>query len=263
MKLGVVGYTVRFHTFTPEQVEETYRKISALGYDGLENPLGSKFFTPAEELDLLKKYNLSIAVPAGGDLNDPDKCMRLCEEYDVNILGISSIPGEMMNSVDGFKAYALQMNKWAAPFKGTGIRLKYHNHSQEFRNFPELGGKSGMEIFFEETDPELVCFELDTHWMAGAGADPAAWIRKAKGRIPLVHYKDFAINWKAEDVGLGSITKRYAEVGQGNINWENVAQATREAGCEWIFVEQDRTPGCAFESLKTSIDFINKLGVRF
>ena len=50
---------------------------------------------------------------------------------------------------------------------------------------------------------------------------------------------------------------------QGNINWENVAQATREAGCEWIFVEQDRTPGCAFESLKTSIDFINKLGVRF
>ena len=138
MKLGFVGYTVRFHTFTPEQVEETYRKISALGYDGLENPLGSKFFTPAEELDLLKKYNLSIAVPAGGDLNDPDKCMRLCEEYDVNILGISSIPGEMMNSVDGFKAYALQMNKWAAPFKGTGIRLKYHNHSQEFRNFPEL-----------------------------------------------------------------------------------------------------------------------------
>jgi sugar phosphate isomerase/epimerase len=202
-------------------------------------------------------------VPAGGDLNDPDKCMRLCEEYGVNILGISSIPGEMMNSVDGFKAYAQQMNKWAAPFKGTGIRLKYHNHSQEFRNFPELGGKSGMDIFFEETDPELVCFELDTHWVAGAGADPAAWIRKAKGRIPLVHYKDFAINWKAEDVGLGSITKRYAEVGQGNINWENVAQATREAGCEWIFVEQDRTPGCAFESLKTSIDFINKLGVRF
>lgn len=263
MKLGVVGYTVRFHTFTPEQVEETYRKISALGYDGLENPLGSKFFTPAEELDLLKKYNLSIAVPAGGDLNDPDKCMRLCEEYGVNILGISSIPGEMMNSVDGFKAYAQQMNKWAAPFKGTGIRLKYHNHSQEFRNFPELGGKSGMDIFFEETDPELVCFELDTHWVAGAGADPAAWIRKAKGRIPLVHYKDFAIDWKAEDVGLGSITKRYAEVGQGNINWENVAQATKEAGCEWIFVEQDRTPGCAFESLKTSIDFINKLGVRF
>jgi hypothetical protein len=104
---------------------------------------------------------------------------------------------------------------------------------------------------------------LDVYWVAGAGADPAAWIRKAKGRIPLVHYKDFAINWKAEDVGLGSITKRYAEVGQGNINWENVAQATREAGCEWIFVEQDRTPGCAFESLKTSIDFINKLGVRF
>ena len=262
MKLGVVGYTVRFHTYTPEQVEECYKKIAALGYDGLENPLGSKFFSPEEEKALLKKYGLSIAVPAGADLNDPDKCMRACENYGVNILGIASIPGDMLCSADGFYAYAQQMNKWAAPFKGTGIRLKYHNHSQEFRNFPELGGKCGMDIFFEETDPELVCFELDTHWVAGAGADPAAWIRKAKGRIPLVHYKDFAIDWKAQDTGMGSITKRFAEIGQGNINWAAVAEATREVAPEWAFVEQDRTPGNEFDSLKISIDFINKLGVR-
>jgi len=113
-----------------------------------------------------------------------------------------------------------------------------------------------MAILMEETDPSGVCFELDTHWLAGAGCDPAQWIRKAKGRMEVVHFKDYAMNWKDADTGMGYIPRRFAEIGQGNINWPAVVEACREAGVTWYSVEQDQTPGCEFASLKTSIDYM-------
>jgi sugar phosphate isomerase/epimerase len=261
MPIGVVGYTVRFRTFTAEQIEETYKKIAALGYDGMENGLGGRVMSPAEDLALLDKYGLKVA-DAYGDITKPDEAMKMAEAYGVKILGVGSVPGEMLNSPEGFYAYAERMNKLAQPFKAAGYRLQYHNHSQEFRNFPSLGGKSGMAILIEETDPEAIAFELDVHWMTAAGADPSQWIRKVKGRIPIVHFKDYAIDHKAEDVGLGSVPKRFAEVGQGNINWPPILEACKDAGVEWYCVEQDRTQMDEFASLKLSIDYMRGIGVK-
>jgi sugar phosphate isomerase/epimerase len=177
----------------------------------------------------------------------------------VNIFWLDPIPGEMMNSVDGFKAYAERINKWAKTFKG--YKLLYHHHAQEFRNFPELNGKNGMQILIEETDPQTVVFEIDTFWASGAGADPAQWILKVKDRIPVVHFKDYAIDWKCQDTDLGHIGYRFAEVGQGNINWPAVVDACRQAGVQWYCVEQDRTTMDEFESLKLSINYMKSLGV--
>ncbi len=260
MPIGVVGYTVRFHTYTAKQVEDTYAKIAALGYDGVESGLGRRLGID-KDVELLKKYNLKVC-DAYGDLSKPDEAMESASRYGVKILGIPSIPGDMLHSVDGFKAYAEQINELSRPFKAAGFRLQYHNHSQEFRNFPELDGKAGMAILIEETDPEAVLFEIDTHWVSAAGGDPAQWILKVKNRIPIVHFKDYAIDWKAEDGGMGFVPKRYAEVGQGNINWPPVIDACREAGVEWYLIEQDRTPGSEFDSLKISIDAMLSLGVR-
>jgi sugar phosphate isomerase/epimerase len=260
MPIGVVGYTTRFRTFTPAQAEDTYRRIADLGYDGPESPLG-RFFSTEESLALLSKYKLKVA-DVHADIEKPDEAFKIADKYGVKILGIPSIPGEMMNSVDGFRAYAEKINTLAKPFKNAGYRLQYHNHAQEFRNFPQLNGKTGMDILIEETDPQAVVFELDTFWASAAGADPALWISKVKNRIPIVHFKDFAVDWKAEDVQLGSIPKRFAEIGQGNVNWPAVVSACRDAGVEWYCVEQDRTAMDEFESLRLSITFMKGLGVK-
>lgn len=261
MAIGVVGYTTRYRTYTAEQVEIAYKKFADMGYDGPENGLGGRLMSPAEDLALLKKYGLKVA-DAYGDPSKPEEAMKRAEAYGVKILGIGAIPGDMMNSVEGFKTYAAQMNKVAEPFKKAGFKLQYHNHSQEFRNFPQLGGKSGMAILIEETDPEAIVFELDVHWASAAGCDPVQWIQKLKGRIPIIHFKDLAIDWKAEDTGLGSVTKRFAEIGQGNINWPPIVDACVAAGVEWYCVEQDRTQMDEFDSLKISIDYMKGIGVK-
>lgn len=42
----------------------------------------------------------------------------------------------------------------------------------------------------EETDPDIVGFELDAGWCATAGIDPIEILRKYKGRIKLIHIKE-------------------------------------------------------------------------
>ena len=262
MAIGVAGFTTRFRAFNKAQLEATYKKIAKLGYDGPENLLGATAGIPWEDdWKLLKKCGLKVADCRGGDYNtEPDKIKKMADTLGVNICWLNPIPGEMMNSVDGFRAYAEMINTWAKGFKG--YRLLYHHHAQEFRNFPELNGKNGLQILIEETDPEAVVFEVDTFWASGAGADPAQWILKVKNRIPVVHFKDYAIDWKAQNTDLGHIAPRFAEIGQGNINWPSVVEACREAGVQWYCVEQDKTTLDEFESLKMSIAYMKNLGIK-
>jgi len=261
MPIGVQGYTIRYRIHTEAQVEEAYGKLAAMGYDGVESGLGGRMMPVERDMALLAKHGLKVA-DAYGDITKPDEAMKRAQQYGVKLLGLPAIPGEMLNSPEGFYAFAAQVNEWAKPFRGTGFRLQYHNHVQEFRNFPQIGGKAGMAILIEETDHEIVTFELDTHWVACAGGDIPQWIGKVKGRIPVVHFKDYAIDNKAEDTNIGTVYKRFAEIGQGNINWPPVLAACVEAGVEWYCVEQDRTVLDEFESLKLSIDYMRGIGVK-
>jgi len=45
------------------------------------------------------------------------------------------------------------------------------------------------------------------------GGDPAQWIRKLRGRVPLVYLKD---------MGIREGKQIFMEVGEGNLNWEEI-----------------------------------------
>ncbi|MBQ2668903.1 MAG: sugar phosphate isomerase/epimerase [Clostridia bacterium] len=262
MPIGIVPWTLRHQLFNAEQVEFAYKTLGELGYDGVESFLGgSAGLDKDEDYALMQKYGLRPC-SVYCDISKPEEAIATAKKYGVTMLGIPAIPGVMMRRAEGFYAYAKKINEMAEPFRGSGIRLQYHNHAQEFRNFPEENGKTGLEILIENTDPELVCFELDVHWASAAGADPAEWIRKLKGRIPIVHYKDMGIDYETEEFGLGEVPRVFLEVGQGNLNWKAIREACIEAGCEWYNVEQDRTKRPVFESVKLSIDFMRgELGI--
>lgn len=256
MPIGVVPWTLRHQVFTAEQVKNTYKNLQALGFDGVESGLGGSAGLSAEEdLALLAEYGLKPC-SVYTDITNPEKAVETAKQYGVTVLGAPAVPGIMMRRAEGFYAYAEELNRLAEPFRGSGIRLQYHNHSQEFRNFPELGGKTGLQILIENTDPELMAFELDVFWASAAGCDPVEWIEKLKGRIPVIHYKDHAIDCTSEEVGLGEVPRMFAEIGQGNLNWKAITAAAREAGVEWYNIEQDQTKRPVFESLKISIDYM-------
>jgi len=257
--IGLAPYTIRNSVFNRSHVEAAYRRLHEMGFDGLEGGLGSRYgYDLEEEKALLSKYKLTVC-DVFTDTEKPDEAMKLAEAHGTKSIWVSSYPGDMMMSPDGFKAYCEQLNALAKPYAAAGFKLIYHNHAQEFRNFASLNGKSGMEILIEETDPAGVGFVLDVFWASAAGADPVDWIRRMKGRMDIIHFKDYAMDDRSYDVEMGSIPWRFAEIGQGNLNWQAIMEACREIGIVWYCIEQDMTRGCAFDSLKTSIDYMRNV----
>ena len=68
-----------------------------------------------------------------------------------------------------------------------GLRLCYHNHRSEFFA-PQ--GKPLHEILAENTDPQLVSFQLDVGWATAAGVDVPAYLSRYPGRFASIHVKE-------------------------------------------------------------------------
>src|SRR6202000_717736 len=96
----------------------------------------------------------------------------------------------MRTSLDDYKKLAERFNIAATEAKKSGLRLAYHNHNFEFKDWG--GGKTGFDIFLKETDPALVFFELDMYWVSRAGLSPIQLINDHPGRFKMWHTKDMS-----------------------------------------------------------------------
>ena len=124
----------------------------------------------------------------------------------------------------------------------------YHNHAFEFE---KIDGKYVFDIINEKMSGDNFKFILDVYWLSYAGINPAKFIKKYKGKIACVHFKDLKIREKQPCI---------AEVGYGNIDWDDVISACMESDVEYALVEQDRCDGDPFDSLKMSYDFLKEKG---
>jgi sugar phosphate isomerase/epimerase len=236
-----------------QQFEESMKKIKAIGYDSVQ--CGTpRFLTDVELKAMLDDVGL---VPCSGygsfeAMNsNPDaikKAVATAKVYGTKYVGIGTLPDDQRESVDGYKKFAADLNKIGKELSKEGCAIIYHNHALEFYSFG--GGKHGMDILFEETDPSCVFFNLDTHWLASAGVNPVDWIYKSKGRMPIIHFKDYAIGGGAEMIE--GVSKLFAEVGEGNLDWVNIVKACHDTDIEYAIVEQDSCKGDPFDSLKIS-----------
>lgn len=102
----------------------------------------------------------------------------------------SLIPRICIHSEEDYYKAAEDLNHYGKLLKEQGLKLYYHNHHFEFEKF---NGKTGFELLVENTDPELVGFEIDVHWIQRAGHDPVKWIERLAGREDMVHLKDYRI----------------------------------------------------------------------
>ncbi|RXG14615.1 sugar phosphate isomerase/epimerase [Leeuwenhoekiella aestuarii] len=128
-----------------------------------------------------------------------------------------------------------------------GLKLVYHNHDFEFKKGED--GITLMDYLLENTDPELVNFQMDLYWVTKAGADPVAYFEKYPGRFKLWHVKDM------DDEG------RFAPVGEGTIDFARILAEKEKSGMQYYFVEQDQTFNhTPLEAIKISHKGLEELG---
>jgi sugar phosphate isomerase/epimerase len=163
-------------------------------------------------------------------------------------------PGGMMsdckaNLQDWLKG-ARRLDELGAKLRAAGIQLSYHNHAWEFEKFPD-DNRCKLDILMASTKPKNLKAELDVAWVYVGGADPAAYIRKYKGRCPVIHAKDIV------RAGNGK-KQQFKPLGQGELNWPEIFAAGDEAGIEWYVYEQDSGEGSPFDYTHASYEFLAK-----
>jgi sugar phosphate isomerase/epimerase len=122
-------------------------------------------------------------------------------------------------SLSDYKWNADQLNRCAENLKHHGIRTGYHNHAIDFKN---LGDTLGFDALIQNTDPNLVCFEMDCGHVIHAGHDPIAYLNKYPTRIELLHLKDLVPGYHVSTTLDTEEKDTNAEIGAGSIDWKRL-----------------------------------------
>ncbi|MGV3487563.1 MAG: sugar phosphate isomerase/epimerase family protein [Tuberibacillus sp.] len=130
-----------------------------------------------------------------------------------------------------------------------GITFSYHHHDFELATLDN--GKKPLEWLMAETNPDWVKVEFDVYWLKKAGEDPVDWLRRFKGRAPLIHLKDMT----KDD------TQFFAELGTGGVDIDSILNQGEPAGVEWWIVEQDECTGSPLDSVAASMEFLKQKGI--
>jgi sugar phosphate isomerase/epimerase len=245
-------YTLREFLKTPEEIVQTMKKVRKIGYEAVQlSGLGT--IDPGQLKEIVDSEGLTVCATHISFQRLCDELEQVMQEHKLwncKYVGIGGMPAEYRDSSEGFARFASEASVIGRKLADNGFKFIYHNHAFEFTKFD---GVTGMDILLEKSDPEAFGFEIDTYWVQHGGGDPAEWIRKVKGRMDVVHFKDREVV-KNEPV--------MAEVGEGNLNWKAIIQACRDTDVKWYCVEQDVCRRDPFDSLAISLRNLKSMGLK-
>lgn len=235
-------------------------RVASLGFNAIEGATytGTQLFygmSAAEYAKTLKDngliapsshYMLGEAMDAKGTLsNEWQKAVDDAAAVGTKYMVCAYLLEPERGTLDHYKATAEKFNKAAEVCKKGGIQFCYHNHDFEFE---AQDGKYPFNVLLEQTDKDLVKFELDLYWTSKANQDPIALFNQHPGRFPLWHVKDMG----------KTAEKNITEVGNGSIDFKKIFAQSKKSGLDYFFVEQDICPGDPFDSISQSIAYIKK-----
>ena len=256
-RIGAQLFTVRGNTETAADVAQTFAKVRAAGYTGVQ----VSAFGPVDVGDVARlaaEHELEIAATHCAweeFLTELDRVIDTHQRWGCRHAAIGGLPGEYQQA-GGVARFAAELGPVAERLGAAGIDFSYHNHNHELvrSNSGSGGTRTWLAELYDAVPAQALKAELDVYWLVAGGADPVQWIRDLSDRQTIIHFKDMAIR---SDRG-----QRFAEVGEGNLNWPSIVQACQEVGVEWAFVEQDDCYGAdPFDCLATSYRNLRGMGL--
>jgi sugar phosphate isomerase/epimerase len=126
---------------------------------------------------------------------------------------------------ESVKLLCEMFNKAGEYCNSKGLRFGYHNHDFEFST--RFDDAPMYKMLLDETEPKLVCFEMDMCWVVRGKYNPVDWFNLYPGRFELSHIKDLADQSKSET----------AIVGTGIVDFKQVIANQKAAGMKYWIVE--------------------------
>lgn len=250
MQIGAQLYTVREFCRTPAQLAETLKKVADMGYRTVQLS-GVCAYDPAWMKDQLAANGLRCVLTHTAANRLRQETAAVAAEHEVfgcRCVGLGSFPFRADVPEGQLTDYLRLYRPVAETLRAHGKYFMHHNHDQEFQ---QDNGAVILQRLAEAFPPELLGFTLDTFWVQAGGGDPAAWLERLSGRVPCIHVKDFAYG------------RKFAVIGEGNLNFERIFEKAEQAGTEYLLVEQDDCYGeDPFECLRRSCRNLQSFGFR-
>ncbi len=247
MEIGAQFYTVREQCQNLEDFALSLKKVADIGYRTVQ--ISGTCPYPADWLkENLEKNGLRCVlthIPVPRLTEHLDQVISDHQVFGCRHIGLGwwAFDPEKNMSYDQWMAIFPPIAKKIA---ASGCLFMYHNHDQEFK---KLDGKLILDRLAEAMSPDEMGFTLDTFWVQAGGGDPAQWLEKLSGRVPVIHLKDYAYG------------RQMAVVGEGNINFARVFEKAESAGTGYMLVEQDDCHGeDPFECLRRSYAYLRSWG---
>jgi sugar phosphate isomerase/epimerase len=245
--------------FSTEAAQKSWASVTPmLGFSG-----SGYFGKTIQEVKKILADNGLICPATHTDLDTLETKMEKLGEA-AAILGhkyvtLPAIPNERRKTLDDYKKMADSFNKIGENAKKNGIRFGYHNHGYGIK---PMDGQIPLQLLLEQTDPNLVFFELDVFWTASGGANPIDYLSKYPNRYKMLHLKD--MKEKKEFSGDGGDASQWIPLfsnmttaGDGVMDLKGIVKKAKEIGVEHYFIEQDMVTSPEI-ALKRSFDNLKK-----
>ncbi|MEM1327617.1 MAG: sugar phosphate isomerase/epimerase [Bacteroidota bacterium] len=283
--IGVQLFTIPM--MIDQDFRGTLKKLSEIGYKEVEffGPYPASSAGTKEEFKMLQQMlKLKQHAFYGYSVKDTAAMLRefglTAPSMHVNIKSLRENPTQLLDelaelkpkyivvpaimegrsNLDDYKKLAAEFNSFGEQASKYGMKFLYHNHGYEHQ---EMSGAIPMDFLIENTNPDYVQFELDIFWMAAAGADPIAYLKKYPGRYKALHIKDssekfrFAGNGDSPQEWMGGFPKM-ADPGSGIFDIESIIAAANKNGVDHWFLERDLAPQPE-ETLQNSYAYLSQL----
>ena len=140
------------------------------------------------------------------------------------------------------KSYCDYYNEIGRRCKAAGMEFGYHNHAHEFSKVDDV---VMLDYMLQNTDPELVFFQMDVYWVVYGNASPVEYFENYPGRWKVLHIKD------------------KKEIGQsGMVGFDAIFKNADTAGMKDYIIEVE---GCrnekALDGLRVSAEYMNSLPI--
>ena len=266
-------------TKNEKETIETLNRIKKAGYDGIE--LNGFMIRPTSFLVRMMTKMAGMPVGKGGNYDwaslvkqaglqvvsvhedlgtiqrEPDTVVAEAENFGTDKVVITGMYRFDYSDRSSVLKLAHDLNEAGENLKKSGIQLLYHNHNCEFRKVEP--GKTAYDLLIENTDPDLVGFELDSYWPTEAGVSAISLMKKLGGRMKLYHINDRGT--RLEGPSMTPILKSDSmELGYGNMNLKELVTQALSVNVDAIILESHKNwvEKSPLRSLEVSAEFMNQ-----
>lgn len=250
---GIQLWTVR--DAMANDAKATLKALASYGYKSIESFDGDKGMfwgmSPTEFKTYLTNNNLSIKAAHCNLSVDFEKKAEQAASIGMEFL-IYPWEGPDMK-IDDYKKLAADFNKKGEYLKKMGLKLAFHNHDYTFK---KMNGVFAQDTLMQNTQEDLVYYEMDIYWVITAGEDPIKWIKKYPNRFKSCHIKDRIKNIEPTNTNASCV------LGKGSIDFSKILSVAKQNGMKQFYVEQERfDEGTSMECAKLNAAYMQKLKI--